>query len=214
MRARRATFIALRVLALYLLIRGIETALRSASLGFETRPWGELLAPYEPILGAIVLWFAAQPLARRMARARPIDEHEVDAAVADDEEQERDELAGTVSAPMTKAALLVLGVYFVAGGLQALAFDVPSLALHRFTRACAFLGQPAFGGPVPGRCGGFWDPQTVRFAINAGAGLVEGALGAWLVASPLALPDIVKRWWDRRRGPDPMPFDADEHPTG
>jgi hypothetical protein len=207
MNARRAAYIALKVLSLYLGIRAVESI--ASTVGLRYRPqdvqgWFAIGASVVPLIGAIVLWLAAQRLATSLGDVEPMTLREIDAILAredteaDDSEEEAEPAiapAAHVWRPLLMAALVVLGAFSVIRSIEFAAFNAGSLALHK---QASFFCNRGLLENRPRLCP-FWDPESVRNAVSLGAELITVALGVWLVANPAAFLGTVERAWSRIR---------------
>jgi len=221
MGGRRAAYIGLRILSLYFGIRGIEVMVSTFAFRFVENSfggaerWVHLAAATVPVLAAVVLWAAAEPLAARLGAVLPMTAGEIEAAFDGDEgetEGQRDddedhsdadarpERDGRFVETLFLAALMTLGAYFVVRGLEGTAAGSAQLALHN--QKCGLL-RPGVRFSQPCH---FWDAAAISNAINLSANLILLGLGALLLVSPDALfnaPQRLRHWtrWTFARVP-------------
>jgi hypothetical protein len=207
MNARRAAYIALKVLSLYLGIRAVETIAPTFALKYRSLDlygWVTIGASAVPLIGAVVLWLTAERLATSLGDVEPMTLREIDSILAqedsetDDWEEEDEPSMPTANVwqPLVPAALVVLGAFFVVRSIEFAVYHASQLALHK--QASFGCSGRLFQNLPPGSCR-FWDPESFQSTISLGAEMVTLALGAWLVARPAAFLGTVERTWSRIR---------------
>ena len=175
----KASFVAVRILGLYLVAHGLILAATSASILVEPAPgtlrWSLVFAIVLLLAAGVELWLGADTIAARIARIANEQEFEEVDELEDDDENDSDEVeevTGTRSPTamgartMLSIGLTILGVFILIDAISAIIVEVGNLIQARsVTSTTGFFVPQARLGPY-------------YFALAALA--LRAALGAWL----------------------------------
>ncbi len=181
MTARAVAVLAMRLLALFVVVRGLHGALSAFEhllLNVEVRTlltFGVLSNAVQIAIGGLI-WLVAEPLAvRALPEASP-----------DADRSDQDEPTLNVSAlDLHAIAFSVLGLYLFAQGLFLAGSSIGSLLQLRGTEDTAF---------------GFGEPFLTQMKTQALAALAFGLAGLWIAFGARGLAAFLRRMWFEGRG--------------
>lgn len=189
MATRRYAFIALRVLSIYLGVLAIKSVISNLGPLIHERDaytWAFVIGSFVPLVGAIVLWSAAETLAGRLSRVRPLTTSEIDSALDSEGDEVTEAKHPAEPREIIAGAALVLGIFFLVYGIRDVVLNGVNLMFFKAAGCPRFVGPGFLSRSCP-----FWTATTEQFVANGLAGVVSIAFGAWLLRDPLAFPETL-----------------------
>lgn len=187
----KASFVAVRVLGLYLVVRALIEAGTSAEFLVGPAPgslrWAIIIASLVLLAAGAELWLGADTIAARIARVANEKEFEEFGEVDDggDGDEEDDELAETQSSATIEAktaltiGLTILGFFILIEALSAMVVEIGSVIQARSVTSTNGFFVPRVR----------WGPYYFAFAAIA----LRAAFGAWLAFGSHAVTRFLHR---------------------